>query len=259
MLRSRDIELIAGLVEGTLEDESEARALIARSDEARAEYDAQKLAFETLSSVPPARLADHERSALRRDLWTTLQSDSGPAPKRAPWYFKWAPVAAGLFVVVGLAAVLTRGGEQQAADSFAEIANGLATETTQAAADSLEPAADDSMESEEGEDADTATAPLSASPAEFFEDVAAQVRSGSLEDSATLTRDGADTESSDPMSCIETAGLANHDVFAEVADSLSSDEPLAYLVAVPSGEDPGPETPVSFVSVDTCEVVYVDG
>ncbi len=112
-MRDHELELIAALAEGRLEDESEARALIASSAEHLAEYEAQKLAFETLRSTPPAAMTDIERAALHRDVWTELRSPVPVGASGNPWYYRWMPVAAGMFVVVGLVAVINQGGQDE--------------------------------------------------------------------------------------------------------------------------------------------------
>ena len=86
-MRSHEQELISALVEGRLEDEAEALALIASSPALRSEYEAQKLAYEALTAIPQAQLTDHERAALHRDVWTELQARPTSLAVRTPWYF----------------------------------------------------------------------------------------------------------------------------------------------------------------------------
>lgn len=145
-MRDQELELIAALVEGRLEDETEARALITSSIEAREEYETQKLAHDALQAMGTARLGEDERAALHRDVWTDLRAGA-PTPKtRRPWYYRWVPVAAALFLVVGLAAVLSGGGEETArllGEISSDLGAGDATaETTSTAAAVEAPAAD---------------------------------------------------------------------------------------------------------------------
>ncbi|HSM45432.1 MAG TPA: hypothetical protein VK969_10490, partial [Acidimicrobiia bacterium] len=81
-MRDDQIELIAALVEGRLEDESEARALIDSAPEFREEYEGQKTAYEMLTRVGTASLSDGERSALHRDVWTSLRQGTNTSPGR---------------------------------------------------------------------------------------------------------------------------------------------------------------------------------
>jgi len=73
-MRKNEIELIAALAEGRLEDETAARALVDSSAAHRAEYEAHKTALEALIAIPSAQLSEHESAALHRDVWTELQS-----------------------------------------------------------------------------------------------------------------------------------------------------------------------------------------
>lgn len=262
MLRNREIELIAALVEGTLEDEAEARALIERSDEARAEYETQRITRETLAGVGTAQLSDHERSALHRDLWTAMQRPA-PKPERAPWYFVWASAAAVLFVVVGLAAVFTRSGSETADQ-------GVAAETTQAAeaaadampqADAMEEAAEggasSETESDDGAIAEAPAASFAIPTAEFFSETATQVRLGNLDEA--LARGIGEADEEDRLTCLALAGLDDHEIIGETRDlepGADTETTPSYLVAVPLNAVIGPETPVFFVAVDTCELVH---
>ena len=105
-----EIELIAALAEGRLEDESEARALIASSEKYRVEYEAQKTALDALGEVATTRMTDVEKAALHRDVWTALSAEPVQGKKAAPWYFRWSYAAGALFLLVGLVAVLSQGG-----------------------------------------------------------------------------------------------------------------------------------------------------
>lgn len=263
MLNEREIELIASLAEGTLEDETEARALIERSQDAREEYEAHKLTLQTLSGVTPVSLAEHERAALRRDVWTALRADPAPARGTTPWYYRWVYAAAGLFLVVGLVGVLSQTGGNDSAEMGATaetMSAGDATATTQADGGELAPAAED------GDDAaDSAAEEATAMTAEeFFAQTAEQVRSGQFDES--FTRSYAETESEDGALCLEEAiaraGMEDHEVVGEARHFESTgEEPTSttYLLAVPADTVIGPDTPVVFVSIEACEIAHIDG
>jgi hypothetical protein len=248
-MREHETELIAALVEGRLEDESEARALIESSEEARAEYQAQRIALEALSGVGPAEMTEHERAALRRDVWTALRIGEGSGtPARMPWYLRWSYVAAALFVVVGLVAVLSQAGGDDSGDDAVQLAADTATTTL---ADSGATRAQDGDEAFEESDeqseamTDGADA-LEAAPAidtNQMSEYATQLRSGELD----LPEE---TEGQDE--CLESAGLTDHRVVAEI------EMETRYLVVLPADESPGAETPITFVDADTCEVVFID-
>jgi hypothetical protein len=95
-MRERDLDLIVALVEGRLEDEEEARALIESSSKHRLEYEAQKTAYQALSSAGTASLSETERAGIRRDVWSDLRSRPTPVVPANPWYYRWVSVAAGV-------------------------------------------------------------------------------------------------------------------------------------------------------------------
>ncbi|MEE8375042.1 MAG: hypothetical protein V3S26_01805, partial [Acidimicrobiia bacterium] len=109
-MRKHEIELITALAEGTLDDETQARALIESSNKARVEYEAQKTTLAALADVQPAVMSDIEKATLHRDIWTALKAQPVAVKKTAPWYYRWSYAAAGLFLVVGLFAVLNTDG-----------------------------------------------------------------------------------------------------------------------------------------------------
>ncbi len=266
MLNEREIELIASLAEGTLEDETEARALIERSREAREEYEAHRLTLQTLSGVTPVSLTEHERAALHRDVWTALRADPAAAPGATPWYYRWVYAAAGLFLVVGLVAVLSQTGGNDSLDMGATaetMSAGDAAATTQADGGELAPAAEDGDDAADSavEEATEATA---MAPEEFFAQTAEQVRSGRFDGS--FTRNYTETEREDRASClgeaIAQADMEDHEIVGEARHVESTDEEPSstpYLLAVPADTVIGPDTPVVFVSIEACEVTHVDG
>lgn len=249
-MRDHEIELIAALAEGRLEDESEARALIESSEEARAEYQAQRLALDALSDIGQAEMTEHEKAALHRDVWTALRAgeDAG-APARMPWYLRWSYAAAALFVVVGLVAVLSQGGGDDSAGDAAELAADTAVTTLADSGATRAQDGDDAVEESDQESeamSDGADA-LQSAPAidtEQLSQYATRLRSGEL---------GLSEEAAGQDECLESAGLDEHRVVAEIELEAH------YLVVLPADESPGAETPITFVDADTCEVVFIDG
>jgi len=270
MLRKHEIELIAGLVEGSLEDESEARALIDRSDEARSEYEAQKYAYEALSSAEPVSMTESEKAVLHRDLWTALRQDPQPNPKKTPWYYRLAPVAAALFVVVGLGAVLTQGVlTQQAGDeaatleTFADGAEESSADTAAAGNERAESANTTETISADADDGaadftDDATAALAPALATAFNEIAESVRTRSdMGEAATFRSLGAADELEEAGRCLESAGLPDYSILGEFEDPSGSD--TTYLVTVQPDDDIGPETRVFFIETGACELAHVEG
>lgn len=271
MLRKHEIELIAGLVEGDLEDESEARALIASSAEARSEYEAQRVAFEALQSAGPVYMSDDERAALHRDVWTTLRSDQQPMARTTPWYHRIVPVAAALFVIVGLGAVLTQGvlnqesGDEAAtAETFTDMSEGLSAEPTMADSEEAD-GGDDTSEamSGDGDDAaadatDEESALVTRALDETFSEIARAVRTRrDMGDAATFRPFGAADQAEEAARCLESADLANYAILGEFEDP--TDDETTFLVTVQSNDDIGPDTQVVFIDTATCQIAHIDG
>jgi hypothetical protein len=268
-MRDHDLELIAALVEGRLEDETEARALIASSPEAREEYEAQKLAFESLRSMGVASLTEEERAALHRDVWTELRTET-QAKRTMPWYYRWVPVAAGLFVIIGLVTVLSGGG-QEVAETSNDIASGLrdgeggaAPTTTAAGATFLDSGQDDAgaesaptETTEEMSETTFAAETQSDESAAAFEDEATRVRERAF--TARLQDYDEEAEDADVEACLQQADLINYQPVATLTrpDPATSNLEETIVVAAPERSDIA-DAPLAFVDLDTCEVVYLD-
>lgn len=264
-MREHELELIAALVEGRLEDESEARALIDSSPELREEYEAQKLAYETLQGAGTASLRETERAALHRDIWTELRSGAAQPVSKTPWYYRWAPVAAGLLVVVGLVSVLGQGGDDAGEETFTLAADSAATTTTVADSgaaggdaapsdgEQAETTSDDDAESDETADADT----LSEEAHNVYRREADLLRQG-VYGERLQSYDSADTTLE---ACVEESGLDGHRILATLSAPMEgTDTPEdERRLAVASPEGAQLETaPISFVDLEACEVVYTD-
>jgi hypothetical protein len=260
-MRDREIDLISALVEGTLEDETEARAMLAASPELQAEYEAQRLAYEALSSAGSATMRDDEKAALHRDVWTALRSEPAAPRVRAPWYYRWVPVGVGVFVV-GIAAVTvltqTSGGDGAATFDEAAAETTIAT-SAEAGEMSAGTAAEDAA-------TDTTAAAMAMAPeTEMFGAAARSLREDRVDGTTEVP---SATESAIALDeCLDQAGLQDVDVI-QIIDSAflseisgitvpTEDESRSFLVAVPAQEDP--ETaPIFFVDSDTCDIAYVD-
>lgn len=253
-MRDRDIDLIGALVEGRLEDESEARALIASSPELQAEYESQKMAREALASVGTAQMREDEKAALHRDLWTELTER--PRPSRAPWYYRWVPITAGLFVVVvGIAIVGNQGGDSNEERAAAE----LASVTTAGSADAIAGATATTMAA--ATDADGGSA--EAAPLADLEAVAKRLR---LDAVTSTTAALAQEMGEDPADCLAQAGLVGYYVVRTVDPEFIAEATGAevgevgarsLIAAIPAGADLK-TAPITFVDSQTCTVVEVD-
>ncbi|MGA7282140.1 MAG: hypothetical protein WBZ40_10200, partial [Acidimicrobiia bacterium] len=118
-MHKHDPDLIAGFADGSNDNEIQARALIESCGECRAEYENQVRVIAMLRQVPPVAMTDLEKAAMQRDLWTELRSQPlAAATTGSPWWYRWSYAAAGLVIVVGIAAglgnVIGRSGENTA-------------------------------------------------------------------------------------------------------------------------------------------------
>lgn len=255
-MREHELELIAALVEGRLEDESEARALIESSPELREEYEAQKLAYEAMRNAGTASLRETERAALHRDIWTELRSESTQSASKTPWYYRWVPVAAGLLVVVGLVSVLGPGGDDSGEEAVNLAADAAETTTTAAdsgaaGGDAAPSDGDDTAQTESTSEAegDRATSP---EEADYFTMQAQRVRAEEFSDSQLETFDNED-QTAEHADCLTRIGLDEHRIVA----TTSSLDGETLLVTVPQERDLT-DAPVGFVAPEVCELVYLD-
>lgn len=256
-MHEHDLDLIAALADGSLADETEARALIESCDECLAEYQDQVEVLALLVATPTARMNDLERAALHRDLWTELRKSPSTSGS-TPWWVRWSYVAAGLFVTVGLVGVLIGqgllgGGDAQSANTFSEIGSGL----------------DDSgdggelplsgFDAEGDEDSATTTAAESAATTAAaaveglpypFAELADEARAKLAVDRLSGVLDQPE-EASAAEECLERLDLADQ----VVVEELELDR--RYLVVMP--EEGTDDLTVTFLAADDCEIVYVDG
>lgn len=262
-MRDHELELIAALVEGRLDDETEARALVDSSAEHRREYEAQKTAYEALRGLGIAELTHSERSALHRDVWTALRRDHTPA--RPGWY-RWVPVTAGvLFVLVGLVAVLSGGGQDAGvfAETAADLDGGSETPVPEDALtrDDDGSAGEDSDEGAVVEEPTATTVTAFGSPPEeevaaFYSDEAERIRAGEF----TARMHAFDTAAEDDLDvCLETADLDGYQVVAllDPPDDIDSGAGAPVLIAV-AGDTELADATVAFVDRSECRLIHLD-
>lgn len=243
-MHEHDLDLIAALADGSLRDETEARALVDSCDICHTEYLEQTEVLALISNAPSARMTELEKAALHRDLWTELRPAPAGAPS-TPWWQRWSYVAAGLFVVVGLVGVLNL-----AQDGGGEAADTTAAEAT---ADLQAPLNEEGVPFVTGEDSaegggeavtTTAAAEQALPPpfAELADEARAQRNGGTM---TTLDSD------EDVEECLTSLGLDEH----EVVDEIALDQ--TYLVVMPV--DARAEQVVTFITIADCAIAHVDG
>lgn len=260
-MRKHEIELIIALAEGSLEDETEARALIESSKKARSEYVAQKTALDALASVPPAELTDIEKAALHRDIWTALSAGPAVTQKTTPWHSRWSYVAAGLFVVVGLVAVLSTdafSGDDAAVESLGSSQDSPAGTTLASAG------ADEGAEAPAvvEDTADASEAGTIDPVVDFFREHASQVRSGQFSSALAAPENDRESIADEYSACLSRADLDDYEALGEItfdeAGSYGLNPDSLYLVAVPTAVSLDESTPVAFVELLTCALVHID-
>ena len=259
-MREHELELIAALAEGSLEDESQARALVDSSTEHRREYEAQLLAIESLRSAGVARMSESERSRLRRDVWAGLKSETARGAPGVPWYYRWAPIAAGLLVVVGVVTVLAQmGGEEAATRDLTEAAGAPST----TAADTAEAPAGGESGEPTADDGGVAT-PLDARSTLLYAGEAERLRESGGESTAFAAEQD-DSVANELSECLADAGLTGYravgtidDPASEAMTTTSAEAFLPIIAAIPEGEEL-PAATIAFVDRRTCELVYLDG
>ena len=247
-MHKHDLDLIAEYAAGTLGDETEARHRVASCQTCAEEYTAQSSVLAELRGMGPARMTEHERARLHRDLWTELRSPADqPAPSpTSPWRWSWAFGAAALvFVAVALVGVMENFGGDDVAETFSEIGAGL-----NSAADASGDLRADEDAAESGEGGEEALAPdPAAALAERYEDTPYLVIAREVRQEPKANRVLAYDESQ--LECLAESGLVDHEPisgFETVTD---------LLVAVPS-ETAREVAPVAFVDPEVCKVVHIE-
>lgn len=121
MNHEHDLDLIAALVEGRSDDPAWAEGLIASCPICAEAFAAHRTVLAAIAAEPDAALDDLERRRLRTSIWEDMASatrSSGPI-RPTPWWYRVAPVAAALVVVVGVGVGLSNGliGGDEASDA----------------------------------------------------------------------------------------------------------------------------------------------
>lgn len=245
-MHSHDLDLIAALAEGTLDDETQARAFVQTCDECRAEFEAQTAVLAAIADVPAVTMTENEKAILHRDLWTELRLGEGTEkPTRAQWWYRFSYAAAGVLIVVGIGAgVLQLTGGEQAVQSFSEVGSSLGGGAGPAF-DQPDAAGEEAAEAPEAVTADDGAMSGSGEGESMdFAAMASEVRARP----DTLTAQ--DRSETDLRACLETAGLVDQEPIALIGE---------YILAVPADQEVGPETQITFVETGICQVAHVDG
>ncbi len=243
-MHRHDLDAIAALADGTLQDETAARALIESCQECRAEYESQRAVLTALSSVEAAVMTETEKAALHRDLWTALPSGQVPQPSKS-WWYRLSYATAGLFVVIGVAAVISQTGASDNAETLTGITVGL--DAADADAEAVDERQAESVGGAATEQTYAAAAPDQ--PLDYTA-IAELVRTDS--DALSYSNFADDETASAPEEmgdCVLQAGLEDERILGAIE---------SFLLTVPVDADIGPDTPITFIQTDTCTVVHVE-
>lgn len=114
MHTDHDLDLVIALADGSLTDPHPAEELVATCPECARTYEAYLTVRAAVAASPVVTMTDLERRRLHNSLWAEIGAETAPssapaaAPtSRTPWWYRVAPVAAALVVVVGVGATLT--------------------------------------------------------------------------------------------------------------------------------------------------------
>jgi hypothetical protein len=239
-MHRHDLDAIAALAEGTIDDETSVRALVDTCEECRAEYESQRAALAALAAVEPASMTETEKAALHRDVWTQMRTGQAPKPSKS-WWYRLSYAAAGLFVVVGVAAVVS----QNTADEA-----GLASAETTEGSNRLDAAGEELQDDATAASATTAAAAEPPGESLQFSMIADQIRSDAESFSYSLfEEEGTARTSDEDVGCIEGAGLDEQQIVGKIDN---------YILAVPEDIEIGSDTPITFVDTNTCTVAHVE-
>lgn len=254
-MHRHNLDLIAEYAQGSLSDDSKARALIESCETCRTEYVTQTSAMNSLAGIGSARLTEHEVSTLHRELWTELRTPASPPTSVAGnWWPKLAFSAAAVAVVaVGLAGVLTNLGGADTAEPFAEIGSGLdgggeqsgtaSDETTDQAASKTTTAAESALQARSFlTDEDFAM---------IADQARVQTESDSYDDSEEGDLEGQAAPPDSDSDCLARAELEDFSIVTGFEDRTE------LIIAIRAESDLDP-LPVAFIDRESCIVIHLE-
>jgi hypothetical protein len=207
-------------------------------------------------------MSDIEKSTLRRDVWTKFKAQPAATKKTAPWYYRWSYAAAGLFLIVGLFAVLNTdgfSGNDAATEELATSRDGGEAADTTVVAGGAEGAEAPSIAEDGASIADAVSAD---EIIDLFAQEASKVRAGQFATAAASGNDEQQSVLDKQAECLLRADLEGYEAIGELrladAKDFGLDPDTAYLIAVPTAQELGEDTPVAFVEAETCALVHTD-
>jgi hypothetical protein len=250
-MHRHNFDLIAEYAQGSLPDDSRARALVDSCDVCREIYAEQKLAIESLAAaasegVSSATMTEHEKAALHRDLWTELRSPARTEAAPTSWWrTSWAIGTATVIVLgVGLVGVLSNvGSSGSTAENFSEVGAPIGRGLSGSNADG----------SDSGNPAAETTS--TAAALDLAEDLAVEKITSEIRATAGFTstyyEEPLPEETTSEEDCLERAGLIN---FFTIHDF---DDITNLIVALPEDRSLS-DTPIVFVDPENCTIVHME-
>lgn len=250
-MHRHNLDLIAEYAQGSLADESRARALVESCATCRTEFETQRSLMNQLAGVGNASLADHERSALHRDVWTELRHPAARQSSRSgAWWSGWVLGGATIaFVAVGLIGVLNNQDDSVVAESSSEAGSALDGEDTSEQA--VEPTGDEGAESLSETTLammEEAASPRGLSDDSAYKALADDVRSA---ESSSLYAFDDEPDRFAMSECLVEAGLSD---FSPVTGFEAITD---LIIAVPPDMSVD-NASVAFVDPVTCTVVHLE-
>ena len=257
--QDHDLDLIAAFVEGRLDDPAPAEALVAACPECAHDFQSHQTVLEAVRVQPHATLDDLERRRLRAAVWEGIEAEPSPAaappvPARkasTPWWYRIAPVAAALVVVVGVSANLVpQGGDSATTEELRTTGPGVdALERPEMATEGTD-AADATSMADAPETTAAATATTSGASGG-----ATELASTEMEEAATdfAERAVADSTDVDPEAAECVAGDPEANASAVAAESAVIEDTETWLVGLGT---PTEVTGVVVYAADDCRVLY---
>lgn len=142
MHHEHDLDLLDAFAEGRLDDPRPAESLIESCPECSDHYRDYAVVRAAVAAEPAPLLGDLERRRLRAAVWEEIGTETAPA-RSTPWWYRVAPVAAALAIVVGVAGVVGNDFVGSSDDGGAEIMADSAPDELDAPAAELAPSAAD--------------------------------------------------------------------------------------------------------------------
>lgn len=144
MHRHHDLDLITALVEGHLADPAPAEELVASCPQCADVFHTHLTVRQAVEGAERPAMTEFERRRIRGAVWEQLdRSATRASSSPTPWWYRIAPVAAIMVVVVGVAGILlTNPGGEDAGTASDPVAGDMRAASDDAGESAVEPMAE---------------------------------------------------------------------------------------------------------------------